>query len=309
MNKKTAEQGLIFNIQRFSVHDGPGLRDLVFMKGCPLRCQCCSNPESQNAYPEIAYTISRCIACGRCEEVCPASAITKLADGKVQIDSQACTNCGECVRVCPSRAIRMFGEQHTVDSIARLVEEDGVFYSRSGGGVTVSGGEPLFQSKFVSELLRTCRERGINTALETSGHAKWAAVEKVCAYADLILYDIKHIDPKKHKAFTGVSNKLILENIKKISSRFPTTPIIARTVIVPGFTDSADNIRGIAEFLSQISSLQHYQLLPYHGFGEPKYCQLGRGYSLGNLVPPSEEQMEALMKIVRESVIGKRISA
>ncbi|CAG4885153.1 putative [Formate-C-acetyltransferase]-activating enzyme [Georgfuchsia toluolica] len=199
----------------------------------------------------------------------------------------------------------MFGEQHTVDNVVRMVEEDGVFYSRSGGGITVSGGEPLFQSKFVSELLRTCRERGINTAVETSGYAKWDDVEKVCAYADLIMYDIKHIDPKKHKAFTGVTNKLILENIKKISCRFPSTPIIARTVIVPGFTDSEDNIKGIVEFLREITSLKQYVLLPYHGFGEPKYCQLGRSYPLTKLVPPSEERMEALMKIVRESSIGK----
>lgn len=173
--------------------------------------------------------------------------------------------------------------------------------------MTVSGGEPLIQSEFVSTLMRTCRERGIHTAVETCGYAKWEDVEKVCSFANLILYDIKHIDPDRHKALTGGTNKLILENIKRISRRFPATPIVARTVIVPGLTDSEDNIRGIANFLSGVPSVKQYQLLPYHGFGEPKYYQLGRSYPLSALQPPSQECMDALIKIVRESAFGHKI--
>jgi len=301
------DRGVIFNIQRFSLHDGPGLRDLVFMKGCPLRCSWCSNPESVNRHPEIAYNAARCIGCERCRNACGIGAITALPDGKMTIDRKVCTDCGDCARACPSRAMRILGEHHSTDDVARRVEEDGQFYWRSGGGVTISGGEPMIQSAFVSGLLEKCRERGIHTAVETCGHARWEDVERVCAHANLIVFDVKHIDPVRHEALTGVPNTLILENIQKMALRFPALPIIARTPIVPGLTDSEDNIRGISEFLSSVGTVERYDLLPYHRFGEPKYVQLGRSYELSNLRPPSSERMEALKKIVRESAFGRKL--
>jgi len=284
------ERGLVFNIQRFSVHDGPGVRDLIFMKGCPLRCQWCSNPESQNGYPEVAFNEDRCIGhdeCGRCLEVCPVGAIIKSEGGKVGIDRKLCTNCGECSEVCPAKAMKVFGEYMSIDEIVGIVEEDSAFYSRSGGGVTIGGGEPLWQADFVYELLKQCRARGIHTAIETCGYADWKSMEKVCTYANLVLYDIKHIDSSKHKAGTGYGNGLILENIKRLSSCFSKTPIIARTPVITGFNDSAEVIRAIKDFLTGLSSLREYQLLPYHGFGESKYRQLGREYLFGGLKPPN----------------------
>jgi len=310
MAKNIAEgkQGRIFNIQRFSVHDGPGIRDLVFMKGCPLRCSWCSNPEAQNFYPEIAFNKSRCIGCEYCIEVCPTGAITMLGNGKVRIKRRLCTNCGECAEICPARAIKLFGEYMSIGDVVRVVEEDSAFYWRSGGGITVSGGEPLSQAEFVHELLKFCRERGIDTAVEISGYANWEDVEMVCRYANLIFYDIKHIDSNTHKAFTGVTNELILENIKRIANYFPKIPIIARTPIIPGFTDSEDNIKAIADFLSQVESLEEYELLPYHEFGGPKYHQLGRRYSLSGLQPPSQECMAMLRELAQKATTGCKIS-
>ncbi len=307
---KSAEdkRGLILNIQRFSVHDGPGIRDLVFMKGCPLRCLWCSNPEAQNYNPEIAFIEGRCIGCGWCKEACQAGAITILPDGKASIEKSLCNDCGKCVEICPAQAIKLFGEYMSVDDVVRVVEEDSAFYYRSGGGITVSGGEPLSQAEFVHELLKSCRERGIDTAVEISGHANWEDVERVCRYANLIFYDIKHIDSGKHKAFAGVTNELILENIRRIASNFPKTPIVARTPIVPGFTDTEDNIKAIADFLSQIGSLKQYELLPYHGFGKPKYHQLGREYSLSSLQTPSQECMAILQKLTQKATAGCKIS-
>jgi pyruvate formate lyase activating enzyme len=296
-------RGLLFNIQRFSLHDGPGIRDLVFMKGCPLSCRWCFNPESQNTYPEISYNESRCIGqnkCGKCLNECPEGAIIALNGGIVKIDRKLCTDCGRCAAICPAQAIKVIGEYMSVDDIIKVVEEDSVFYSRSGGGITVSGGEPSSQAEFVCELLRKCQSDGINTAIETCGYASWEHIAKACKYADLILYDIKHIDPDKHKAFTGVDNELILENLKRLSRACPVIPIVVRTPIVPGFTDLEENIEKIAHFVAAIKGLKEYDLLPYHGFGEPKYRQLGKNYPLRGIKGPSPEQMAVLKRIAVE---------
>jgi len=302
------QRGVVFDIQRFSIHDGPGIRDLIFLKGCSLRCRWCSNPESQNLVPEIGFNESRCIGsadCGRCIPVCPVSAISANAGGKIGIDRKLCDNCGKCVAICPARAIRMYGENMTVDEILKTVEEDGPFYRRSGGGITVSGGEALCQPDFARELLKTCRARGIDTAVETTGFGKWEDVEKICLFANLILYDIKHLDTNKHKSFIGVGNEMVLENLRHLDRALPNTPVIVRTPVIPGFNDTEKDIRAIADFLIPIRSVTKYQLLPYHRFGESKYRQLDREYPMSELRSPGHEVMAALGRIAETVALDR----
>jgi len=301
--------GFIFNIQKFSVHDGPGIRDVIFMKGCPLRCRWCCNPESQNTFAEVGYIQKRCIGvkeCGFCLEKCPRNAIYVTENGLVDIDRHRCNNCGDCALVCPAKAITLFGEKVVVEDILKMVEQDSASW-RSNGGITVSGGEPLLQSEFVSSLFKECRKRGINTAIETSGYARWENIEKVCRYTDLIFYDIKHMDADKHKECTGVSNELILENLLKISSSFPQTPVIVRTPIIPGFNDTEENIDATIEFLSKVKNLKDYELLGYHAFGQPKYRQLGRQYLLEGLKPPGKDYISELNERVRAMLKEKGV--
>lgn len=296
----THKNGLVFNIQKCSLHDGPGIRTLVFMKGCQLRCLWCANPESQKNSPEIAFDENRCIGykeCGLCIETCLANAIKKLKTGKVMIDRKKCISCGKCADKCPSRAIILMGKFMSINDILKVVEGDDNFYWRSGGGITVGGGDPVYQADFTQQLLRKCQESGIDTAIETAGYANFIDLKKISQHANLIFYDIKHIDPVKHKRFTGVTNELILDNIKRLSNTFPQTPIIVRTPIVPGFNDSDEVIESIINFLSGMKNLMNYELLPYHGFGEPKYRKLGRNYALEGLQPPSKEHMVELKKI------------
>jgi pyruvate formate lyase activating enzyme len=295
---RDSETGLIFNIQKFSLHDGPGIRDLVFLKGCPLRCKFCDNPESQNSYPEIAFNEDRCIGCKECERVCSAHAIVFSTRDKSLIDRQLCTNCGACADACPAGALRLYGKLMSVEDVLAVVEQDSPFYWRSGGGMTVSGGEPAFQAEFVHALLREAKRRCINTAIQTCGQADWVSLEKICAYADTIFYDLKHMDPERHKAFTGVTNALILDNLLKVSHCFPNTPIIIRTPIVPGFNDSVENIQATVQFLAGIPSILEYRLLPYHRFGQPKYAQLDRDYPLKEIKRPTQDKMEQLKKMV-----------
>lgn len=282
-------KGLIFNIQRYAVQDGPGIRTTIFMKGCPLRCKWCSNPESQEPYPEIMTHDVRCIACHKCLEVCPVGAVSFSGEGR-EIDRERCNLCLQCAEVCPSKAIEHVGDYLTVDEVLKEVLADRVFYRNSGGGMTISGGEPLLQWQFVAELCRRAKEEDICTAIDTCGYAPWDIMEKVLKYVDLVLFDVKHMDSAKHKDGTGVDNEVILSNAKKTASLVETW---IRVPLIPNFNDSNHDIQSIAEFSSSLHT-RKVSILPYHELGSSKYAQLGTICPGDGTIPPSEEKVQSV---------------
>ena len=295
--RNSAPKGLIFNIQKFSLHDGPGIRTVVFLKGCPLACMWCSNPEGRDRSPELLYNPERCIGCHECDlciSVCLEHAITSDERGKVRIDRSRCDGCGDCAHVCPSHALQGSGQWLGVEDVLRVVEEDDLFYARSGGGITLSGGEPLAQGAFVRALLEAARQRGIDTAIETSGLCNWKILSGVAPLADRIFFDIKCFDPEKHERVTGVPNRQILENFRRMRAEFPALEVIVRTPIIPGINDSDEDIQAIRAFVQQAGGASRYELLPYHGFGGPKYDKLGKHYRLSRIQPPTAKRMREL---------------
>lgn len=275
------QTGIIFNIQKFSVHDGEGIRTLVFLKGCPLHCPWCSNPESQRREPERAYNPTRCLTaevCGRCAKACPAGAVSVI-NGLICFDRSKCTGCNACVRACPTGAQAVYGETVSVDDILKRVEEDDVFYARSGGGLTLSGGEALAQPEFALALLREARARRIHTTIETCGHYPTDVLEEACRLLDALIFDVKCLDSERHKKFTGVGNELILRNLHLALERFPDLPVLVRTPVIPGFNDTEEDILSIRELLPKRANVR-YEALTYHRMGQPKYGYLGRPYPL-----------------------------
>jgi pyruvate formate lyase activating enzyme len=284
--------GVVFDIQRFSVHDGPGIRTIVFLKSCALRCLWCSNPESQRIGPELMYSASSCLRCGTCVGVCARRAL-RLTEGGIEVDNSRCTVCGDCAAVCPGRALRVSGRSMTVDQVLAEVERDHVFYAHSGGGMTLSGGEPLLQPDFATGVLHEARNRGIHSAVETAGSADATVVKQVLGSADLILYDIKHMNSEKHLAGTGAPNELILQSARVASAL--GVPMVIRTPVIPGFNDQPAEIAAIGRFALSLG-LREMHLLPYHRYGVPKYAGLRRRYEIPDLRPPSPEHLEGLRR-------------
>ena len=268
-------KGLLFGIQRFSVHDGPGIRTLIFFKGCSMRCDWCSNPEGQYSKQEMFFDKRKCLLCKQCILICPNNA-NEYIKGKIRYNRNKCSLCGKCLEVCSGEARSVVGEWISIDQIIGILNEDEVFFRNSGGGVTLGGGEPLYQYNFIKKLILKCKEENINTAVETSGYIGWEKFESLLGGIDYILFDIKHVDDKKHKRFTGVSNKIILENLNSLLSTGKR--VIVRITKIPNFNSSLDDIKKIETYIRSISKNIKIEYLKYHEYGKFKYELLGRSY-------------------------------
>lgn len=292
-------KGVVFNIQHYAIHDGPGIRTTVFLKGCPLKCLWCQNPESQDLMPVIFFNAEKCTGCGMCIEVCPQGAI-RIVDGKSATDRSLCRGAGKCAEICPNEARSLMGRYMSGAEVFEDVNADAIFYQNSGGGVTLTGGDPIAQPAFSIDILKRCRRAGIHTAIETCGFARWKLLKAILEYTDLVLYDIKHMDPHRHKQYTGVSNERILDNAKKIRMELHL-PMLARLPIIPGYNDASENLKAAARFIAvELGKDVNVHLLPYHRLAETKYERLERPQACVRIEPPGDARMQEL-KIMFES--------
>jgi pyruvate formate lyase activating enzyme len=306
--------GLVFNIQRYSIHDGPGIRTAVFLKGCPLRCEWCCNPESQDARPQLAFIADKCIDCGRCIALCPHGAVTGEPGGPVTDWAVCAREClaaeldaFPCAAKCFGKARDRIGVRMGIEEVMAEVMKDARIYAESGGGLTVSGGEPLAQARFVAALVRAAKGEWLHVAIETCGHAPWKAFEEVLEFVDFVFLDIKFLDDERHRKFTGQGNALILENAGRIDDfmRRKGGTVVVRTPVVPGIVEPRD-VEQIGSFIrARMPGTAAFELMPYHRLGRGKYRDIGREYSLAGASPPSEEEMRPF----REAVAAKDLAA
>jgi pyruvate formate lyase activating enzyme len=292
-------QGIVFNIQRFSIHDGPGIRTTVFLKGCPLRCYWCHNPEGLRSGPELQIFPQLCIVCGACVAACPEAA-HELVDGRKEFRRELCKGCGRCVLECFSGALVLAGRRMSVQEVMDQVLADRAFYETSGGGVTLSGGEPLFQRRFTRALLESCKAEGLHTAIETAGHYPWETLEEILPLADLVMMDLKHMDSAVHRLGTGVGNERILDTARRLAGT--ETRLLFRVPIIPGVNDTPEAVGAIAAFVRDLSRSRDRQmaigleLLPFHPLGSDKYRSLGMANPTAAMKPLPQEKLEELKR-------------
>ncbi len=292
-------QGCVFDIQRFSIHDGPGIRTTVFLKGCPLRCIWCGNPESINPRPQLSYLEDRCIACSACLNSCKENTLTVNADGKIAVDWKLCTHCGECATACDPRALEMVGRKMSVDEVMDVVMNDSDYYRQSGGGLTLSGGEPLFQFDFAADLLQAAKRSGLHCCVDTSGSAAWSSFEKLKPFTDLWLYDYKETDPDLHRRFTGQDNRVILENLRKLHDA--GAQILVRCPMIPEHNAREQHLAGIVSLCRKLPRLQGVELLPYYDLWRAKLKRFGLKSEFPDTVkPPAHETAESWKAYLRE---------
>lgn len=297
--------GIIFDIQRFSLHDGPGIRTTVFFKGCPLRCLWCHNPESINSDIELAFYPHKCINCGSCILACPTGALQNDDLKGKKYDGEICQRCWKCAEACPSEALKVQGRRYTVEEVLIEVLRDLPFYKQSQGGVTLSGGEPTFQFDFCFALLEACKENDISTALDTSGFVSWEKLERLLPFVDIFLYDIKHMDSEEHKRLTGVPNEVILENLLRLDK--VGKPIEIRIPIIPGYNDSEENIKAVSNFIKELKSIKGVKLLPYHKLGLSKPWLFNDRRGILDLEPPKKDEIGRIKEIIASSIGREKV--
>lgn len=293
-------KSLITDIQRFSLNDGPGIRTTVFFKGCNMRCAWCHNPETLSFEGDLLFYPNKCIHCGKCFAACPVGA-HRLADGIHTIDRSLCIRCGRCAEICYAQALTMSGKEMTVAEILAEVRQDKAYYASSGGGVTLSGGEVLCHVEFATELAKACRAEGISVALETNLSQPLERIAPLLEQVDLVMADCKLFDDGLHRRYTGLSNETVLENVRAIES----VPMIVRTPLIPGVTDTRENLRAIAEFLAGKENLKYYELLNFNPLGSAKYAGLGADNAFASARPYTREQLEAFRSMVADIVSVK----
>ena len=292
-------KGLVTNIQGYSNQDGPGNRMLVFFKGCGLECQWCANPECISPYPEVGFFENLCTGCGKCSAICPEKALFFDGNGRPSIDRSHCAGCGECVSVCDNHALVMYGKQMSVSEVFEMMHRDGMRYQASGGGVTVSGGEPLLQSHFVCALFEECRKANIHTCIETSGALSSSNLDEVLTLTDFMVFDLKHMNPDQHRKLTGLTNSVVLDNARRVAQN--GVDVLFRMHLIPGINDGLQNIRETAVFLTELgSNTRRIQLMPYHRLGQSKYQALSRPCRLASLTPAEPSQIEVVKCVFQD---------